>query len=387
LNASINALGSFYKSSEGELLHRLSHNLTAYRLPRTFSFRVDEPDENQALIVDRLMNYYSYMKRESQRKKVPGIQGIWAHYINIFKDFDAALDSRNAASISETLLKICTTSLVSGFASYHGHAAIANDRRAAMFESYLTIDRLLSLAESLGAANPQCPFQGPSGYFELDVDALWDGVRRRLPFDISPPRAGGGTFGLQTPEGIISTTEILAMQAAARINSLLIDSSRRTACEIGGGLGVLAFYMTKTCAKSVTVIDLPIVSIIQGYYLMKSLGPKAVRLAGEDHSAKVNIIPYWELDDIPEKSVSMFINIDSMPEIDADIANHYAKLINSKGSELFFSINHETQFNNQNVVQDLVERAGGFRRIHRSPHWMIRGYVEELYRIEPKPRA
>jgi hypothetical protein len=36
------------------------------------------------------------------------------------------------------------------------------------------------------------------------------------------------------------------------------------------------------------------------------------------------------------------------------------------------------------VVQDLLERAGGFRRIHRSPHWMIRGYVEELYRIEPK---
>jgi hypothetical protein len=368
------------------MLHRLSHNLTAFRLPRTFSFRIDEPDENQALIVDRLINYYSYMKRESERRKIPGIQGIWAHYINIFKEFDAALDSRNIASVSETLLKLCTTPLVSGFASYHSNAAIALDRRAAMFESYLTIDRLLSLAESLGAANPQCPFQGPSGYFELDVDALLDGVRRRLPFDISPPKAGGGVFGLQTPEGIISSTELLAMHAAARANSFLLESSQRTVCEIGGGLGVLAFYLTKTCATSVTVADLPIVGIIQGYYLMKSLGPGAVHLGGENGSAKVNIIPYWELDDIPEKSISTFINIDSMPEIDATIAEHYARLISNKGSELFFSINHETRFNNQNVVQDLVERAGGFRRIHRSPHWMMRGYVEEIYRIEPTRR-
>jgi putative sugar O-methyltransferase len=178
------------------------------------------------------------------------------------------------------------------------------------------------------------------------------------------------------------------MHAAARANSFLLESSQRTVCEIGGGLGVLAFYLAKTCSKSVTVADLPIVSIIQGYYLMKSLGPEIVHLAGEDGTAaKVNIIPYWELDDIPEKSISIFVNIDSIPEIDTDIAERYARLINNKGSDLFFSINHETRFNNQNVVQDLVERAGGFRRVHRSPHWMMRGYVEEIYRIEPTRRV
>lgn len=365
------------------MLHRLSHNLTALRLPKSFGFRTDEAGADQTLIVERLADYYAHMKQDSARRKVPRIEGIWAHYIGIFKDFDAALDARDIAGVSDTLLKICTTPLVTGFASYHSNAAIAVDRRAAMFESYLTIDRLLSLAESLGAANPQCPFQGPSGYFQLDIDALLEGIKRRLPFDIAPPKAGGGVFGLQTPEGIISSTELLAMHAASRAESLLRDQPQRTVCEIGGGLGVLAYYMTKTSAQSVTVADLPIVSIIQGYYLMKSLGPDKVRLAGEDGAATVNIMPYWQLDDLPEKSVSLFINIDSMPEIDAGIAQHYAGLIAAKGNGRFLSINHETRFNDQNVVQDLVERAGGFHRTHRSPHWMMRGYVEEVYEIRP----
>lgn len=363
------------------MLHRLSHNLTAYRLPNTFEFRVDDPGEDQAEIVDRLIGYYSYMKQESRRRGIPNIQGMWAHYINIFKEFDAALSARNAAEVSETLSRICTTKLVTGFASYHSYTSIAHDRRATMFESYLTVDRVLSLAESLGVANPQCPFQGPSGYFELDLERLFEGIRQRASFDISAPKAGGGAFGLRTSAGIMSISEILAIYAAGRVNSLLLDTDQKTVCEIGGGLGTLAFYMAKAGASFVTVADLPIVSIIQGYYLMKSLGPGVVHLAGEAGSGRVRIIPYWELDDLADKSVSIFINIDSMPEIDADIARHYIELINKKGRDFFFSINHETRVNNQNVVQDLIEDAGGFRRIRRSPHWMIRGHVEEVYKI------
>ena len=150
-------------------------------------------------------------------------------------------------------------------------------------------------------------------------------------------------------------------------------------CEIGGGLGTLAYYLSKTDASSVAIADLPIVSVMQGYYLLKSLGPEQVCLSGEGGAAKVKLMPFWELDQLPDASVSMFINIDSMPEIDADSALHYIELIREKCSGRFYSINHETRFNDQNVVQDLVERVGGLRRIHRSPHWMMKGYVEELY--------
>ncbi len=366
------------------MLHRLSHDLRSYQLPNVFSFRMDSSDENQELIVSRLIDYYFYMKSECERKDVPGIKGKWAHFIQLFMDFDAVLNSRNIDNVSEALLRVCTTPLVSGFGSYHSFTSLEQDRRARMFESYLTIDRLLSLAESVGAAYPHCPYQGRWGYHDLDLNALVNSIKLRIPFDISPPKAGGGTFGIQTSDGIISITDILAMYAADRANCILADFSQKTVCEIGGGTGTLAFYIAKTCAESIMIADLPIVSIIQGYYLMKSLGPKSVHLAGEPSGfEKIKLIPYWELDDIPEKSVSLFFNSDSLPEIDGNIAEHYMELIKNKGSNAFLSINQEAQVNNQGLVQNLIEKARGFKRVYRFPHWMLRGYVEELYKIAP----
>jgi putative sugar O-methyltransferase len=363
--------------------HRLSHDLNSYQLPDIFSFRVDNPDENQELIVSRLIDYYFYMKSECERKNVPGIKGIWADFSQVFMDFGAVLESRSIQNVSETLLKVCTTPLVSGFNSYHSFAAITQDLRARMFESYLTIDRMLSLAESVGAAYLQCPNGGRWGYHDLDATALVNSIKLRIPFDISPPKAGGGAFGMQTSDGIISISDILAIYIANRANSILSDCAQKTICEIGGGSGTLACYLARTCAESIMIADLPIVSVIQGYYLMKSVGPKSVNLSGEPAAPehKIRLIPYWELGDIPTKSVSLFINSDSMPEIDRDIAEHYMELIKDKASNAFLSINQETQADNHGAVQDLVEKAEGFRRVYRFPHWMLLGYVEELYKI------
>jgi putative sugar O-methyltransferase len=365
------------------MLHRLSHDLNSYQLPDIFSFRVDSADENQELIASRLIDYYFYMKSECERKNVPEIKGGWADFSQIFMDFGAVLESRSVQNVSETLLQVCTTPLVSGFNSYHRFPAIAQDVRARMFESYLTIDKILSLAESIGAAYPQCPYQGRWGHHDLDATALVNRIKLRIPFDISPPKAGGGAFGMQTSDGIISSSDLLAIYIANRANSILFDCTQKTICEIGGGSGTLAFYLARTCAESIMIADLPIVSVIQGYYLMKSVGPKSVKLSGEPVAPeqKIRLIPYWELDDIPRKSISLFINTDSMPEIDNDIAEHYVELIKDKGSNAFLSINQETQGDNHEVVQDMVEKAGGFKRVYRFPHWMLRGYVEELYKI------
>jgi hypothetical protein len=363
--------------------HKLSHDLKSYQLPDIFSFRVDSPAENQELIVSRLIDYYFYMKSECERRNVPEIQGGWAEFGQIFMDFAAVLESRSIQNVSETLLRVCTTPLVSGFNSYHSFASITQDLRSRMFESYLTIDRILSLAESVGAAYPQCPYQGPWGHPDLDATALVKRIKLRIPFDISPPNAGGGAFGLQTSDGVLSTSDVLAIYIANRANSILSNYAQKTICEIGGGSGTLACYLTRTCAESIMIADLPIVSVIQGYYLMKSVGPKSVNLSGEPAAPehKIRLIPYWELGDIPTKSVSLFINSDSMPEIDKDIAEHYTEIIKDKASNAFLSINQETQAHNHMVVQDLVEKAGGFRRIYRFPHWMLLGYVEELYEI------
>jgi hypothetical protein len=35
----------------------------------------------------------------------------------------------------------------------------------------------------------------------------------------------------------------------------------------------------------------------------------------------------------------------------------------------------------QNVVADLVKRDAGFSRVSRSPYWLRRGYVEEVFEV------
>jgi len=146
------------------------------------------------LIASRLIDYYFYMKSECERKNIPEIKGGWAAFSQIFIDFAAVLESRSIRNVSDILLKVCTTPLVSGFNSYHGFDSISHDVRARMFEAYLTIDRLLSLAESVGAAHPQCPYQGRWGHHDLDATALVNRIRSRIPFDISPPQGRWWSF-------------------------------------------------------------------------------------------------------------------------------------------------------------------------------------------------
>lgn len=364
--------------------HRLTHDLTSYKLPDVFDFREDTPDSKQDEIVSRLIEYYFYMKSESARVNAPAIKGIWSNFSKEFTDFESALKSRNPETVSDALLNVCKTSLVSGFASYHSYISISQDRRARFFEAYMTVDRILSLAESLGAAFPHSPYQARWGYHDLELDKVMDSLVARSKIPMAPPRAGGGAFGIRTEGGILSISDILALYISNRMESILDRLPQKSVCEIGGGTGTLAFYLSKTCADSITIADLPIVSIIQGYYLMKSVGADHVHLSGETkNNQRIKIIPFWELDSLPEKSVSLFVNVDSFPEIDGDIAEHYMEVIKHKSINGLYSINQEAQVNKQGVVQNLTEKAGGFQRVARFPYWMISGYVEERYELAP----
>jgi hypothetical protein len=104
------------------------------------------------------------------------------------------------------------------------------------------------------------------------------------------------------------------------------------------------------------------------------------------HQARVNVFPWWAFESIPEKSLTLVVNQDSMPEIDKDISLNYLNLIKKKTSGYFLSINQEGRAPNtnaraQSVIYELVDAAGGFRRLSRERDWMREGYVAETYQI------
>ncbi len=308
---------------------------------------------------------------------------MWTEISKRHAGFIAALERRDAQAVSDSLLNVCNSPLVMGF---ENNSLGGEDHTR--FLKLNVVDKFLALAESLGVVTVQCPEQGPWGRQDFPVDEILAGIRDNVPFDIAAPKAGGGSFGLRTEIGILTERNLQAISSALRVERLLEGRTRKSVAEIGGGLGALTFYISKCGAEHVSLFDLPIVSILQGYFLMKSLGPAQVHLWGEsgDSAARVRVLPGWALPSTPDGEFTLVINQDSLPEIDRDVALNYLELIRAKAIDYFVSINQESRAPNgdhgqQSVVFELIDEVGGYRRLSREKDWMREGYVAETYRV------
>jgi putative sugar O-methyltransferase len=370
----------FSKVNRGH--HEFIHDLSGFGFPNSFACREDIPDNNQQEIVTRLINYYWRMKSSPEMSRA--LLDVWAEISKQHAAFSAALERRDVETVSNFLLNVCNSPLIIGFEN-----TILGSRDHKQFLELNVVDKLLALGESLGCLPVQCPEQGKWGYRSLNVDNLYAQIEARIPFDLKAPKAGGGSFGLRIKDSVFTERNLQAISTALRVYRLLEDSPRKVVAEIGGGIGALTYYLAKSGMDATYLFDLPIVSIVQGYFLMKSYGPEQVCLWGEEaHQARINVFPWWALETIPDKLLTLVVNQDSMPEIDKDISLNYLNLIKKKATDYFLSINqegHAPNTNNraQSVIYELVDAAGGFRRLSRERDWMREGYVAETYQIVP----
>jgi putative sugar O-methyltransferase len=362
--------------------HRFIHDLSGFEFSNSFACREDVPEKNQQEIVTRLINYYWRMKSSPEMSRA--LLDIWAEISKKHAAFSAALERRDVETVSHFLLNVCNTPLATGFEN-----SVLNSKDHKQFLELNVVDKFLALAESLGCLPAQCPEGGKWGYRSLHVDNLYVQIQARIPFDLTAPAAGGGSYGLRTKGGVFTERNLQAISTALRVHRLLEGAPRKVVAEIGGGIGALTYYLAKAGMDATYIFDLPIVSILQGYFLMKSHGPEQVCLWGEeDHQARINVFPWWALETSPEKLFTLVVNQDSMPEIDQDISQNYLKLIKKKATDYFLSINQESQApsiknGTQSVVYELVDAVGGFRRLSRERDWMREGYVAETYQIAP----
>jgi hypothetical protein len=362
--------------------HRYIHDLSGSEFPSVFAYREDIPDQNQQEIVTRLIDYYWRIKSSPEMSRV--LLDMWTETSKHHAAFSAALEGRDVEAVSNSLLNVCNTPLAIGF---ENSTLASKDHK--LFLELNVIDKFLALAESLGCLPVQCPEQGTWGYRSLEVDTLYAEIQARIPFDLAAPKAGGGGYGLRIKDGVLTERNLQAISAALRVHRLLEGAPRKVVAEIGGGIGGLTYYMAKAGMDSTYLFDLPIVSIVQGYFLMKSYGPDQVCLWGEGaDQARIKLFPWWVFETMPENLFTLVVNQDSMPEIDKEISQNYLRLIKEKTTDYFLSINQEGRapdINNrpQSVIYELVYAVGGFRRLSRELDWMREGYVAETYRILP----
>jgi hypothetical protein len=148
---------------------------------------------------------------------------------------------------------------------------------------------LLLLAEAVGARRLWNPEDPKSTSPLPQVEDLLGLIDRSLGLHTAFPNPFPGEVGLATSRGTISYRAVQALYQAWRIFASLNMDREARVVEIGAGLGRTAFYARQFGLRNYTIVDLPMSSVAQAYFLGRTLGDDAVRLFEEEGSGHLDI--------------------------------------------------------------------------------------------------
>jgi hypothetical protein len=322
---------------------------------------------NDERLIDRLIQSYS-LRRENP-------SGQWSDiFLDRHADISEAFAAKDRPRIERILRNPASSDIFFGFDSTAKSLRIGGQRIEDRRSPGLALDALAALAEALGTRNMELP----ENYYiwrivPIHADELLDQIDRAVGFKIPVPNPFPAEYGLISNRGIVSYRVPQALYQAWRISKLVEGMPNPKVLEIGGGLGRTAFYARQFGIRNYTIIDIPVSSLAQGYFLGRALGEEAVSLFGENAAEhQIKIMPPGFFIDGTER-YDLVVNVDSLTEIGRAAADQYWSAIRSRAGK-FLSINHEA---NEFTVAQLIREATAVRT-SRMPYWMRRGFVEEV---------
>ncbi len=275
-----------------------------------------------------------------------------------------------------------------------GDAEYARIRRDPSYRNFVAVmakDKVVSLAEAVGSLSVENPEQGVYGHsLHVPLDELVAGISRQLGVSVAPPDIDGGMLKLRTSGGLFGERDANAIFTAWLLARLTASGPSRRICEIGAGSGRVAYWSRQLGMSTYTIVDLPHVNVVQGYYILKSVPGDRVRLYGESANEgapapDVTIWPSHAIADLPTANFDLVLNQDSMPEMNRSTVDDYLDWIHEICDDQFVSINHESKSAygkdlTHVSVSEAVDARGGFALRDRYPYWLRRGYVVDIYR-------
>ncbi len=321
-------------------------------------------------------------------------EDVWTQLEDtFFSDFLGIVRRKDAEALAVYMRDFFSKPISHG--TFQGAAATASIKATAapLFVTGHYMDFLASLAEAVGALRVENP-ESQGHYGEnlfRSPDEVVERINTALGIDIVPPNVAGDKGGIPTARGIIAASDLRAVYAAYRIRELIGSIGNASVCEIGGGIGGVAYYCWQMGIRDYTIIDLPHIGLMQAYWLIRALPDARIVLCGEKDNGKpaIRLLPPPMFG---QRRFDLIYNQDSFPEMHPEHSLAYLE----KGKRIapaVLSINQEsesyqTATSRLPVVSDLVDRVGGYRRVYRFPHWLRVGYVEELYAVlSPLRRA
>jgi len=363
---------------------------TGFRRPKTTGVVVSDkaPTASDVAIATRLLAAY----RANPQSPSTGRVDLWTEIAASQQRFASILVRGDAEELAEYLCNVSRQDASAGITQGAGEfSRISRDAGYRDFITLMAKDKLVSLAEALGALPIENPEQGRYR-FNLHRDAadLVDRISERLGIVISPPDVDGGLLKLDTGRGLFGERDANAIYTAWLLTSLLAGKPRRRVCEIGGGSGRVAYWSHRLGLTSYTIVDLPQVNVVQGFYALKNLPADQVALYGEqpadDNVGKLLILPASATSEVCSPIYDLVLNQDSFPEIDRATVMDYLRWTRVTCTGRLVSINHESKPRSvhrtlQLSVPEIIGDADGFELEHRWPYWLRRGYAVEIYRV------
>jgi hypothetical protein len=250
------------------------------------------------------------------------------------------------------------------------------------------LDDLVSLAEYLGVAPTESGMAVIGQAFTNGTGNLISRTEQALGVPLGFPQIAEA-HGMRVGATLLTLNSSEYAYVAHRLTRLVAErvhgSSPVSVLEIGAGYGGAAMFVAKMMGRRLgryIIADLPIINVLQAYFLGIVFGGEHVRLSGEsDSSALFEIVPGTSVPSLGR--VDVLFNENSLPEIPPPAAASYLRWATDHVAEFFFSYNHETVTPDRrgavSTVPEMMGQAGGFSSAGRTYSWLRPGYVEEVW--------
>lgn len=369
-----------FQNDQDFLTERLMAHPVKKKYPR-LTLASSPPIENidRVGVAERLLAAYTLTKQEGAKSPLQREgDDMWSNLLKTeLSDIGEVLDKGDPVELAEQLKNFGNSYTWFGGISTSIDGYNRNLEREQVALTYL--DKLVCLAESVGALNVENPESGPWGdNLFAEVNVLVDKIEQSLGISIDPPLGIVHIDGIETQKGIFHYRHLNSIYMAHRISRLAPENG--PVAEIGGGIGLTAMYARRLGFKVYTIYDLPFTNILIGHYLIHALGQEKVSLYGENYDGDgIQVLPFWEFHNLPSKSIDITVSQDTLPEITDNLIKGYLENTVRVSNNYFLSSNHEVFA--PRTVNNFVNQTQGMEPMYRFKNWVREGYVEECYKI------
>lgn len=355
-------------------------------IPTTRLTRLPQPSNSQAdqELCKRIIT--AYWRSNAETGVETAVSPLWqeilgSHYARL----TALIRSDDSKALSEALSNMFSSEFVYGVDT--GNLYTGKNWRV---YSLKLLGDLVSLAEQLGVVRTESGQAAVGEAFAGGLEKLVRDTESALGVSLNFPAIGGAY-------GIVIGDRFLTLQCCeyayvawrlSRVAESLIKEDKFSVLEVGAGYGGAAMYFANIAGNRLgryIIVDLPIMNVLQAYFLGKVFGANRLALFGENDAGSqaplFTILPGTSISLL--EPVDILFNENSFPEMPYQTITSYLEWARTNVQRFIFSYNHETLTVDRHAavvtVPEVMSAVGGFKRVSRNLSWLRTGYVEEVW--------